>query len=562
MKKLKLKPIIEIGRRIGIKEKELELYGNYKAKISLDILERLKNKPLGKYIVVSGITPTPFGEGKTVTTIGLSQGLNKLGKNCVATLRQPSMGPVFGVKGIGTGSGYSQVLPMEDINLHFTGDIHAVSASTNLLSSIIDNHLFRGNALNIDLQNITARRVIDMNDRALREFEVCIKTHKKIYCRTTGFDITASSEVMAILALACDLHDLKTRISRIIAGFDMGSKPVTAGDLKCAGAMTALLKDAIKPNLVQTTENTPCIIHTGPFANIAHGSNSVIADLIGLKSADYVVTETGFGTDCGLEKFLNIKCRNKLLKPPDAVIIVCSIRALKMHGGLFKVIPGKRLDEGLLKKENVNAVEKGAQNLIKHIENVELFGLKAIVAINRFSYDSDKEIDVVKRIAIANGAYDAVESNVRQKGGSGGIELAESALKLCDKASRLESTFKFLYTLDMPIKEKIALIAKKIYGAKDVLYSESAENKIELFTKLGYGRLPVNMAKTHLSLSNDPNIKGMPKDFILPVSDIKIAAGAGFIYPLCGSINTMPGLPSVPSAEGIDIDRNGRISGL
>lgn len=555
---LTLKPILEIGRSIGIREDELELYGKYKAKISLSILDRLKEKSFGKYIDVTAITPTPLGEGKTVTTIGLSLGLARLGKKVITTLRQPSMGPVFGIKGGAAGGGYSQVLPMEDINLHFTGDTHAVGAANNLLAAFIDNHLSKGNKLNIDPDTIITRRVVDISDRPLRQIKIGLGGKNNGVPRETGFDITVASEVMAILALASDLSDLKSRISRMIVAFSHDGRPITACDLKCAGAMTVLLKDAIKPNLVQTTEHTACIIHAGPFANIAHGNNSILADLIGLKLADYVVTESGFGADCGAEKLLDIKCRNTGLKPPDGIVIVCSVRALKMHGGGFKAIPGKSIDEESLRKENVDAVKKGSENLEKHIENIKLFGLNVVVAINRFLYDTDREIEVIKEVSKGAGAMDAVLSEVWEKGGAGGIDLANAVLKMCE----VKSDFKFLYPLDMPIKNKIDIIAKKIYGARAVEYSEISKKKIDYYTKLGFDKLPINMAKTHLSLSHDPELKGRPRDFILPVRDIRISAGAGFLYPLCGAMCTMPGLPSVPAGTKVDIDKDGKIIGL
>ncbi|MBU1913422.1 MAG: formate--tetrahydrofolate ligase [Candidatus Omnitrophica bacterium] len=554
----KLKPIFEIAKKIGIKENELELYGKYKAKISLSILGRLKDKPFGKYIDVTAITPTPLGEGKTVTTIGLSLGLNKLKKKVITTLRQPSMGPVFGIKGGAAGGGYSQVLPMEDINLHFTGDIHAVGAANNLLAAFIDNSIAKGNKLNINPDTIITRRVVDISDRALRQIKTGFGGEENGTPRDTGFDITVASEVMAILALSKDLSDLRIRIGKIIAAFTYDGGPVTAQDLKCAGAMTVLLKDAIKPNLVQTTENTPCIMHAGPFANIAHGNNSILADMIALKLADYVVTESGFGADCGAEKFMDIKCRVEGLKPPDAVVIVCSVRALKMHGGAFKAAPGKKINEEALKKEDVEAVKKGGANLEKHIENMKLFGVPVVVAINRFLYDTDSEIAVIKEIAVKAGASDAVVSEVWEKGGEGGIELAKAVIKICGE----KSDFRFLYPLDMPIEKKIETIAKKIYGAKEVNYSAEAKKKIEHYTKLGYDKLPICMAKTHLSLSHDPELKGRPSDFILPIRDVRISAGAGFLYPLCGEMRTMPGLPSVPAGTKVDIDSDGKIVGL
>ena len=554
----KLKPITEIARQIGIKEDELELYGKYKAKISLSILDRLKNKSQGKYIDVTAVTPTPLGEGKTVTTIGLSLGLAKLGKKVITTLRQPSMGPVFGIKGGAAGGGYSQVLPMEDINLHFTGDIHAVGAANNLLAAFIDNHLLKGNVLDIDPDSIVTRRCVDISDRALRQIKIGLGGKENGIPRETGFDITVASEVMAILALAESLPDLRKRLARMVVASTRNGKPVTAEDLKCAGAMTVLLKDALKPNLIQTTENTPCIMHAGPFANIAHGNNSVLADMIALKLGDYVVTESGFGADCGAEKFVDIKCRSKGLKPPDGMVLVCTVKALKMHGGGFEAIPGKPLDMDLVKKENVEAVVKGAENLVKHIENIKLFGLPVVVAINRFLYDTEKEINAIKDSAKKAGAMDVVISDVWEKGGEGGKKLAQAVLKMCEQKSK----FKFLYPLDVPIKEKIEAIAKRIYGAKNVEYSEEAEKKIDYYTKQGYDKLPINMAKTHLSLSHDPKLKGRPEGFTLPVREIRISAGAGFLYPLCGTMRTMPGLPSVPAGTKVDIDKDGKIRGL
>ncbi|NQV04408.1 MAG: formate--tetrahydrofolate ligase, partial [Candidatus Omnitrophica bacterium] len=463
----KLKPITKIARRIGIRGDELELYGNYKAKISLSILGRIKNKPLGKFIDVTAVTPTPLGEGKTVTTIGLSLGLARLGKKVITTLRQPSMGPVFGIKGGAAGGGYSQVLPMEDINLHFTGDIHAVGAANNLLAAFIDNHLLKGNVLNIDPDSIVTRRCVDISDRALRQIKIGLGGKENGIPRDTGFDITVASEVMAILALAESLPDLRKRLSRMVIASTKDGRLVTAEDVKCAGAMTVLLKDALKPNLIQTTENTPCIMHAGPFANIAHGNNSVLADMIALRLADYVVTESGFGAGCGAEKFLDIKCRSSALKPPDGMVLVATIKALKMHGGGFEAVPGRPLDMKVVKRENVEAVRKGAENLIKHIENIRSFGVAVVVAINKFSYDTEKEIDIVKEIAIRAGAIDVVLSEVWEKGGEGGKDLAKAVLKMCEQ----KSNFKFLYELDIPIKKKIEAIAKKA-GAYDVVVSE------------------------------------------------------------------------------------------
>lgn len=552
----KLKPITEIAREIGINEDELELYGKYKAKIELSILERLKNKPNGKYIDVTAITPTPLGEGKTVTTIGLSLGLAKIGKRVSTCIRQPSLGPVFGIKGGAAGGGFSQVVPMEDFNLHLTGDVHAVGLAHNLCAAFVDNHIFKSNKLNIDINNILWRRVMDVSDRALRNIEIGLGGKDDGIPRKSGFDITVASEVMAILALTSDLKDLRKRLGKIVVAFTTDGKPVTTEDLKVAGAMAVLLKDAIKPTLMQTLEHTPCFVHAGPFANIAHGNNSIIADRIALKLSEYVVTESGFGADCGAEKFFNIKCRVSGLVP-NAVVVVCSVRALKMHSGDFKVVAGKPLSEDLL-RENVDAVERGACNLEKQIENMKQFGIPVVVAINKFTSDTKNEIEVIRKKAIAAGAEDAVLSEVWEKGGEGGIDLA----KAVDKAANKPSNFKFLYELNAPIKQKIETIAKKIYGAADVHYEPEADKKIDLYTKLGYDKLPICMAKTHLSLSHDPLLKGRPTGFTLPIRDVRASIGAGFLYPLCGSMRTMPGLPSEPAGERIDLDENGKIKGL
>ena len=541
---------------VGIKEDELELYGKYKAKIELSILQRLKNNPNGKYIDVTAITPTPLGEGKTVTTIGLSLGLAKIGKRVSTCIRQPSLGPVFGIKGGAAGGGYSQVVPMEDFNLHLTGDVHAVGLAHNLCAAFLDNHIFKGNKLNIDTNNILWRRAIDVSDRSLRNITVGQGTKDDGIPRQSGFDITVASEVMAILALTSDLKDLRKRLGRIVVAFTADGKPVTAENLKVAGAMAVLLKDAIKPNLMQTLEHTPCFVHAGPFANIAHGNNSILADRIALKLSEYVVTESGFGADCGAEKFFNIKCRISGLVP-NAVVVVCSIRALKMHSGDFKVVAGRPLDEGLL-KENVDAVERGACNLEKQIENMRQFGIPVVVAINKFTSDTKNEIETVRKKAIAAGAEDAVLSEVWEKGGEGGKDLA----KAVDKAANKPSNFKFLYELNAPIKQKIETIAKKIYGAQAVQYESEAEKKIDLYTNLGYDKLPICMAKTHLSLSHDPLLKGRPTGFTLPVRDVRASIGAGFLYPLCGQMRTMPGLPSEPAGEKVDLDESGKVVGL
>lgn len=555
--KATLKPITEIAKSAGILEDELELYGKYKAKISLDILKRLANKPQGKYIDVTAITPTPLGEGKTVTTIGVSQALGKIGKKVFTCIRQPSLGPVFGIKGGAAGGGYAQVIPMEDFNLHLTGDVHAVSITNNLLSAFIDSHIMHGNKLNINPFSITWRRVVDVSDRALRQIVTGLGGKDNGLPRETGYDISVASEVMAILALASDLADLRVRLGRIVIGTTYDGKPVTAEDLKCAGSMAVLMKDAIKPTLMQTLEHNPVLVHAGPFANIAHGNNSIIADKIALKLADYVVTESGFGADCGCEKFMNIKCRISGLVP-DLVILTCTVRALKMHGGAFPVVAGKPMDAELVKKENFPALEKGCENLQKHIENVKSFGVPVVVAVNKFTTDTDKEIEFLRKKSKEFGAEDAVAMDVWGKGGEGGVELAQAVVKACEKPSN----FKFLYPLEASIKEKIETIATKIYGADGVDYLPQAEEKIKLYTKLGYDKLPICMAKTHLSISHDPKLKGRPRGFRVPVRDIRASVGAGFLCPLLGEMRTMPGLPSVPAGTYIDIDKDGKIVGL
>ena len=552
----KMKPIMEIAEGLGLLEDEVEPYGKYKAKVNLSVLERLKDRPNGKLIDVTAITPTPLGEGKTVTTIGLSQALGYIGKKVFTCIRQPSLGPVFGIKGGAAGGGYAQVVPMEDFNLHLTGDVHAVGAAHNLLAAFIDNHIHHGNALGIDPFSITWPRVVDISDRALRQIIVGLGGKDNGYPRQTGFDITVASEVMAILALTTSLKDLRERLGRIVIGLNKEGKAVTAEDLKCAGAMAVLLKDAIKPNLLQTLEHTPVFVHAGPFANIAHGNSSILADQIALKLADYVVTESGFGADMGAEKFMDIKCRYSGAVP-SAVVMVCSIRALKMHSGKFKVVAGKPLDPGLT-QENVQAVAEGCANLEKQIENMRLFGVPVVVAINRFTTDTDAEIAVVKEKAIAAGAEGAYVSEVWAKGGAGGAELAEAVVKAANKPSN----FHFLYPLDMPIKQKIETIATKIYGADGVDYLPAAEQKIKRYTELGFDKLPICMAKTHLSLSHDPALKGRPRGFRVPIRDIRASVGAGFLYPLLGDMRTMPGLPSKPAGEAVDIDENGRTVGL
>ena len=552
----KLKPITDIAARLGIPRSNLELYGDYKAKISLDLLKKIGKKRKGKYIVVAGITPTHLGEGKTVTTIGLSMAFNRLGKSAIACIRQPSIGPFFGVKGGGTGGGNSQVLPMEDINLHLTGDIHAVAQAHNLCASFLDNHLFRANRLNIDKDKIFFRRVVDVNDRSLRTVRIAHGGGEAGFERETGFCITAASEIMAILALSENMADLRERLGKIVVGLDKSGRAVTAEDLKVAGSMALLLRDAIKPTIVQTTEHTPCFIHTGPFANITHGNSSIIADRMALGLADYVVTESGFGADCGLEKFVDIKCRASGLKH-DAVVLVASIRALKVHSGMFKSAAGKPLDRDIL-RENVDLVELGCANLEKQLENTRLFGPPVVVAINKFRTDTDREISVARRKALEHGAFACVVTECYRSGSAGGVELSKAVTEACRATKR----FTFLYPDETPIKGKIETIARKVYGAKDVHYEKCAEENIASFKRLGYDKLPICMAKTALSLSHDPHLKGVPKDFILPIRDVRPSIGAGFLYALCGKILTMPSLPTHPIGEKIDVDAKGKMKEL
>jgi len=557
-RKAKLKPIVTVARNLGLRRQDLELYGDYKAKISPDCLKGPAKKRSGKgrYIIVTAITPTPFGEGKTVTTIGLSMALQRIGRKAISCIRQPSLGPVFGIKGGAAGGGYAQVVPTEGINLHLTGDTHAVGLAHNLCAAFLDNELYRANRLAIDQERIYWKRVIDISDRSLRDVRIGLGGRDNGVERATGFDITGASEVMAILALAADLGDLRRRLGRIVVAMNAHGRPVTAEDIGVAGAMAALLKDAFKPNLLQTLENTPCIIHTGPFANIAHGNSSVIADLIAGRYAEYVVTESGFGADCGAEKFFDIKCRSSGLKP-DAAVLVCSVRALKMHAGKVRVIAGRPLDKGFL-KEDLEAVESGSANLVKQIENIRLFGVPVVVCINRFSTDTARELAIISTIAQEFGAEDCVISELWGKGSAGGVDLARAV----EKAAAKRSGFKFLYPLTWPIKEKIGIIARKLYGSRDVVYSDLAEEKISLYESLGYGALPVCMAKTHLSLSHDPSLKGRPEGFTVPVRDIRASIGAGFLSCLCGEVRTMPSLPSHPIGKKVDIDPFGAIRGL
>jgi len=567
----KLRPILEIAEELGLGEDDLDLYGKYKTKVHLDVLERLKDRPNGKYIDVTAITPTPLGEGKTVTTIGVSQGLNYIGKKVFTVIRQPSQGPTFGIKGGAAGGGYSQIVPMEDFNLHLTGDIHAVGAAHNLLAAAIDARIMhedwqtdeqlakRGlTRLDIDPYSITWNRVVDVNDRALRNVIIGLGTKWDGRPRQSGFDITVASEVMAILALTTDLFDLRERLGRIVIGTNKKRNPVTAEELGVAGAMTVLMKEALMPNLMQTLEHSPAFVHAGPFANIAHGNSSIIADKIGLKLVHdgYLVTESGFGADCGMEKFFDIKCRYSGLVP-NCVVMAATVRALKMHGGGPKVVAGRPLDPAY-QEENLELLEKGLDNLKANIGIAKRFGIPVVVAVNRFSSDTDAEVEMIRQAALDFGAEDAVESNVWAKGGEGGAALAEAVVKACEKPS----DFKFLYPLDIPIKEKIETIATKVYGADGVDYSAAAERKINLYTKFGYDKLPINMAKTHLSLSHDPARKGVPKNYTLPIPDIRASVGAGFLYPRCGEMRTMPGLPSRPVFMDVDIDEEGKTVGL
>lgn len=544
----KLEKITEIAKRAGIDENDIEQYGKYKAKIELSALKNSKRKD-GKLILVTAITPTPAGEGKTTTTIGLADGLRRIGKNAVAALREPSLGPVFGIKGGAAGGGYAQVVPMEDINLHFTGDFHAIGAANNLLAAMLDNHIKQGNELNIDVRKITWKRCVDMNDRQLRNIVDGLGGTANGVPREDGFDITVASEIMAVLCLADSVTDLKERLARIIVGYTYDDAPVTCADLKAQGAMAALLKDAIKPNLVQTLEGTPALVHGGPFANIAHGCNSVIATRMALRLADYAVTEAGFGADLGAEKFLDIKCRTAGLTP-SAVVVVATVRALKMHGGLDK----KSLDT-----ENTEALEKGIPNLLRHISNIKnVYKLPCTVAVNRFPTDTDSEINFVIEKCRELGV-NTVLSTVWADGGRGGEALAREVVRLCEEE---KGDFTYSYELSDSIEEKIAAVVKKVYGGKGITVLPAAEKQIEKLSRLGFSGLPVCIAKTQYSFSDDPTLLGAPEDFTVTVRNVKISAGAGFIVVLTGDIMTMPGLPKKPAAEQIDVDENGRITGL
>ena len=540
--------ITQIAKNCGIEESYLEQYGNYKAKIDYRLLKDLASKPDGKLILVTAITPTPAGEGKTTTSVGLADGLRKIGKNAVVALREPSLGPVFGVKGGAAGGGYAQVIPMEDINLHFTGDFHAIGAANNLLAAMLDNHIQQGNQLGIDVKQITWKRAVDMNDRQLRHIVDGLGGKVQGVPREDGFEITVASEIMAVLCLASDLPDLKARLARMIVAYTYDGTPVTAHDLKAEGAMAALLKDALKPNLVQTLEGTPAFIHGGPFANIAHGCNSVTATRMALKLGDYVVTEAGFAADLGAEKFIDIKCRMAGLNP-SAVVVVATVRALKYHGGVPKAD---------LNHENLEALEKGLPNLLQHVENITgVFGLPCVVAINAFPTDTKAELDLVEKKCSALGVNVAL-SEVWAKGGDGGKALAEEVVRLCQQPNR----FSFAYPLELSIEEKLDTICKRVYHADGVQLTANAKKQAHQLTALGFNQLPICMAKTQYSFSDDPALLGAPKGFTVTVRNLKVSAGAGFIVALTGDIMTMPGLPKVPAAEKIDVDENGRISGL
>ncbi len=571
----RLRPILDIAASMGLEPDDLELYGRYKAKVHLDVLQKFKDRPQGKYIDVTAITPTPLGEGKTTTTVGLTQALGRIGKKVMCCIRQPSQGPTFGIKGGAAGGGYSQIVPMEDFNLHLTGDIHAVGAAHNLLAAAIDARIMHEDGysdeqlakmglkrLNIDPYTITWNRVVDVNDRALRRVIIGLGTREDGRPRETGYDITVASEVMAILALVSGddyksaVKDLRRRLGRIVFGRDKSGKMLTAEDLGVAGAMTVLMKDAIMPNLMQTLEGQPAFVHAGPFANIAHGNSSILADKVGLRLMDYLVTESGFGADCGMEKFFDIKCRYSGLIP-NCVVIVATVRALKMHGGGPRVVPGRPLDPAYT-QENLKLLEKGGENLAANIRIARLFGVPVVVAINRFSHDTPTEIELVQRIAEDAGAETAVACEHWAFGGEGAIELAEAVVEACEKPSN----FQFLYPLEWSIKQKIETIATRVYGADGVVYDPKADAQIKAYEEAGFGGLPINMAKTHLSLSHDPNWKGVPKGYRLPIREVRASVGAGFIYPLCGEMRTMPGLPSRPAFMAVDLDEDGRVVGL
>jgi len=545
----KMRPIIDIAReKLGIAPESLEPYGHYKAKISLDYIKTLKDRPNGKLILVSAVTPTPAGEGKTTTTVGLTDALNHIGKRAMLCIREPSLGPCFGVKGGAAGGGYAQVVPMEEINLHFTGDLHAIGTANNLLAALIDNHIYWGNALGIDSRRVTWRRAVDMNERALRSIVSSLGGVANGFPREDGFDITVASEVMAIFCLATDVQDLKKRLANVVVGYTRDRKPVRAGELKAHGAMTALLKDALAPNLVQTLEGTPAFIHGGPFANIAHGCNSVLATTTALKLADYVVTEAGFGADLGAEKFMDIKCRKTGIAP-DCAVLVATIRALKMHGGV------KKED---LKNENLKALEAGMANLARHIENVRKFGVVPVVSLNRFSADTEAEIALVEQKCKALGV-EALMADHWAQGGEGAANVARAVVKVAESG---KSKLKYLYPDDMPLLEKIRTIAKEIYRAKDIEIDKPVRDQLASFEAMGYGKFPICIAKTQYSFSTNPDAKGAPTDHVIKVRDVRLSAGAEFVVAICGEIMTMPGLPKVPAADSIDVGPDGKIVGL
>ena len=570
-----IRPIVDIAAQVGLEPEDLILFGRNKAKVHLDVLQRLKERPSGKYVDVTAVTPTPLGEGKTTTTIGLVQGLGAIGKNAIACIRQPSMGPTFGIKGGAAGGGYSQVVPMEDFNLNLTGDIHAITAAHNLVSAAIDARWFHESRmsderlakiglsrLNIDPYNLTWNRVVDMNDRALRNIIIGLGGDLDGRPRQTGYDITVASEFMAILALVdgddykSTLRNLRERVGRVVIGTDTNKKPITLEDLRVAGAATVLLKDTIHPNLMQTLEGQPAFVHAGPFANIAHGNSSIVADRVALKIGDYVITESGFGADIGMEKFFNIKCRTSGLVP-DCVVLVATIRALKMHGGGPRVIPGRALDTAYT-EENLDLVAAGSDNLQVHIRNAKRFGIPVVVAVNKFPTDTVAEVELVQKLAMAAGAETAVMSDHWADGGDGAKELAQAVVEACEKPS----DFKFLYDLDQPIKKKIEIICKEMYNAAEVTYEPLAERQIKSYEENGFGNLPMCMAKTHLSISHDPNLKNAPSGFTVSIREVRASVGAGFIYPLLGEMRTMPGLGSQPAYMNVDIDEDGRVMGL
>ena len=553
----KLVHINQIAEQMGLDpETDLEHYGKYIAKINLDALDKLKRRPDAKYVDVTAITPTPLGEGKSTTTVGIGQAMKHIGKKAVITVRQPSQGPTFGIKGGAAGGGYSQIVPMEHFNLHLTGDIHAIGAAHNLIAAMLDAHIYHGNQRHIDIHNIPWRRVVDLNDRALRNVIIGLGRRFDGVPRESGYDITVASEIMAILALTTSLRDMRQRIGKMVIAYDKDRNPVTAEDIQAAGAATVLMKEAIKPNLMQTLENTPALVHAGPFANIAHGNSSIIADMIAMKSGDYVITESGFGADIGAEKFFNIKSRISGLRP-NAVVLVTTVRALKAHTDKYKIIPGKAIDPAL-SEENVADVEAGAVNMVRHLENLKKFGVNPVVAVNVFPQDTEKEIQAVRDIAINAGAMGAAVARHWAEGGAGAVELAEMIVSACEAPN----SFRLLYPDEMSIKGKIETIATEIYRADGVDYAPIVHRKIRQYEAQGLGRLPICMAKTHLSLSDNPKLKGAPEGFRITVTDIRASAGAGFIYPLCGDVRTMPGLGRSPAAMNVDIDDEGKVVGL